>query len=499
MPSRQGSTGAQPASSTMSSTVDGAAEEAGYALAVLDELSDAELRDVFTHVMGGNDPSQTSCAEMRRRLRLHFQEQRQEQHAQIDDDAAIYYSVQDEDHAEATVGELRGLYTSGAVGDDTEVWAEGLVDEWTDLGDVKERLGLGGLGTLINSIRHTASHHTDNVQQQQNQQDDGSSTVNSMSVDDVGDWLRGQSGSIPLAADYAQKFVSHRISGLALLELSLEDLRTMGVVQSAHRAMLLQARNRLLAAAAWTVTDVVSALREFCADWIADREASLVLDVILKAGIDGAALLQLTDSELVKLGLSQLGIRKTVARFVKELLNQGLLLSAQKSLDADMEQEALYIDMEDAQDPAALELRMAQESPMAMALRARQARHTKAVILLQATWRGCLTRRKLAGIQGSASTTPSRPAAEFQRSGWRAAREKMLAAPQDKWKAVLRLSGVKMQTIFSAEAESFSYHDFRPKRFIAKGVATLLPCCSVFDVTSNVAWQELSDVYFWWN
>eukprot|EP01047_Picozoa_sp_COSAG01_P129519 COSAG01_NODE_58977_length_302_cov_36.605911_1_plen_38_part_01 len=38
----------------MSSTVDGAAEEAGYALAVLDELSDAELRDVFTHVMGGN-------------------------------------------------------------------------------------------------------------------------------------------------------------------------------------------------------------------------------------------------------------------------------------------------------------------------------------------------------------------------------------------------------------------------------------------------------------
>lgn len=234
--------------------------------------------------------------------------------------------------------------------------------------------------------------------------------------------------------------------------------------------MLITARNQLLEAASWSATEVSGVLREFCLEHLTDIEATHVSDVLLEAGIDGATLLQLTDHEMCKLGFSQMGIRKTLTRFIRQTLSEGKSSSTHHTLDADSEQEALYIQMkEEPQDPAERELLKGQESPMAMALRARHAKQTKAVVLLQAVWRGYQVRK-----QHLAEHEMIRGKAEPHVSGWRTARAKVLKVPQDRWKSVLRLSGVKMQTIFSTEADSFSYKDFRPKRFIAKGEIALV-------------------------
>ena len=106
------------------------------------------------------------------------------------------------------------------------------------------------------------------------------------------------------------------------------------------------------------------------------------------------------------------------------------------------------------------------ESPMARSLRARQQRELNAVVKLQAHIRGFLCRRS---SQRKRSTINSQSG-----SRWKFARAKLLQnsanREPDPWAQILRMSKtIKTTAIFSSQKKQYSYDDFQPKRFIAKG------------------------------
>ena len=143
--------------------------------------------------------------------------------------------------------------------------------------------------------------------------------------------------------------------------------------------------------------------------------------------------------------------------------------------EAELEQQALYAQIE---TPCEVELAMSpRSSPMAQVLRARQLQQETSATFVQAAWRGYTDRRRFASgmVAKPEPATPSivNPKETPHANRWGLARSKLFqkdSRERDRWVDVLRLSGtLKTNHVFSAEVKQYEYHDFKPKRFIAKG------------------------------
>lgn len=113
---------------------------------------------------------------------------------------------------------------------------------------------------------------------------------------------------MPFAADYSENFAAHQICGFALLQLTAPDLVQLGVTQPAHRALIINLRNDLLAASSWTPAQVAQALSLGCEDWVEESELIDITSKFTSVGVNGCRLLRTDDTDLVNMGVTKMGL-----------------------------------------------------------------------------------------------------------------------------------------------------------------------------------------------